>query len=755
MFSGRAYRQHQTPRRIPDSRNQSHQPFFIEGLESRLLLSSVAAPADLLATNGSTPTAIQLTWNAVSGATSYEVWRSTTASTTSATDIAPSLSGTTFNDTVTVGTTYYYWVVAVSASTSSAFSTIATATGGTLVFDDTFGSDGLTSAWGSYVSQDPNNPEVNYTNTTAAEATSSNPATLQIVSDPNATNGQALAMSLTPSPSNNGTYDGAAIKTEFDPSGLGDDMEYGEIQARIKLPGGNNSAAIWPAFWMMGDNYSTVGWPQSGEIDVMEAKGSQPGTNYSTIHGPLPLSVDPEQNGYDASSSYTLPGGADFYSSYHTFAMNWGPNFVTFSVDGVPFETFTPANIPSDGTWVFNGHPFFLLLDITEGGSYAPGTITSTQTMDVDYVRAYSLPAPTGVAATIAKSGTPAQVVWTATPGATSYQVWRNNSDSTTDATLLTSNQTTTSFTDNSASVGTDYYYWIVATNAQQSSGFSNVASSSATSAIAGEYIFYSDSTWDGYDPGSADDLNAIAPDKSALLPGGTATYSNLTDYSNGINGIMIDALDLPSGSTLSASDFKFAIGDANNTTTWTTLATSPTITLLSGSNGITHVDLTWPNQTILNTWLQVTMLADSNTGLSSNAIFYFGNLVGETFNSGSPAQVTAEDLIDIQTNIVGSASITNPYDLNRDGAVDAQDLILAEKNSFSAINLIAPTGTGPATQVAAQSSATADVVAAVPVMTAATDDVVNTPDSSGGNSITDSPLNTDDLKSPYFRDHW
>jgi beta-glucanase (GH16 family) len=444
----------------------------------------VAAPIDVLATNGSTPPSIQLTWDAVSGATSYQVWRNTTASTASATDIAPSLSNNSFNDTVTVGTTYYYWIVAVSGSTSSAFSTIATATGGTLVFDDTFGSDGLTSAWGSYLSQDPNNSQVNFTNTTAAEATSSNPTTLQIVSDPSATDGQALAMSLTPSPNNNGTYDSAAITSEFDPAGLGDNMEYGEIQARIKLPGGSNSSAIWPAFWMMGDDFPTVGWPDDGEIDVMEAKGSSPGTNYSTIHGPLPLSVDPEQNGYSVGGSYTLPGGADFYSSYHVFSMNWGPNSITFSIDGTPYETLTPANIPADGAWVFNGQPFFLMLDVSEGSAFAPGTITSTQTMDVDYVRAYSLPAPTSVTATMAKSATPANVTWSATTGATSYQVWRNTTDDNADATLLASNQTTTSYTDNSATVGTNYYYWIVATNANQTSGFSDVANTLATPTI-------------------------------------------------------------------------------------------------------------------------------------------------------------------------------------------------------------------------------------------------------------------------------
>jgi hypothetical protein len=195
--------------------------------------------------------------------------------------------------------------------------------------------------------------------------------------------------------------------------------------------------------------------------------------------------------------------------------------------------------------------------------------------------------------------------------------------------------------------------------------------------------------------------LNAIATDKTALLPGGIATYANLTDYSKGINGILIDVNGLPTGTTLTASDFLFATGNANDTTTWTPLATSPTITLLPGASGITHVDLTWPDGTITNTWLQVTMLADANTGLAANDVFYFGNLIGEVGNSTTLMQVTAVDLVLNQLALTGSASITNPYDINRDGRVSAVDLVLTQNNSFQSIQLITPTGNGPAANVA------------------------------------------------------
>jgi hypothetical protein len=214
---------------------------------------------------------------------------------------------------------------------------------------------------------------------------------------------------------------------------------------------------------------------------------------------------------------------------------------------------------------------------------------------------------------------------------------------------------------------------------------------------ITGRYVFYNDSVWDGNDPApNANDLNAIATDKTALLPGGSATYASITDYSKGINGVIVDISNLPGSTTLTSTDFKFATGNSNDTTTWTTLATSPTVTEIPGTGGISHVDLTWPDGTITNTWLQVTVLADANTGLATNDVFYFGNLIGEVGNSTTLMQVTAVDLVLNQLALTGSASITNPYDINRDGRVSAVDLVLTQNNSFQSIQLITPTGNGP-----------------------------------------------------------
>ena len=249
-----------------------------------------------------------------------------------------------------------------------------------VLFNDDFnlpaGAQPLTSTWHYRNGTDPNNANVQYTNT---------PSTLHVVNDPGALDGKALAMTLSPDPASPGKFLSSEIQTTADP--VASNLLYGRIEARIKLPGGpsGQGVGIWPAFWMLGSNFAQVGWPNCGEIDIMENKGSTPGGIQGTIHGP----------GYSGGSGitahYYLPAGQTFYSGYHTFAVDWAPNWIAFSVDGHVYATRTPADLPSGKTWVFN-HSFHINLDVCEGGSFAGPTgpnSTFPQTMLVDYVRAY------------------------------------------------------------------------------------------------------------------------------------------------------------------------------------------------------------------------------------------------------------------------------------------------------------------------------------------------------------------------------
>ncbi|MGW6014639.1 RICIN domain-containing protein [Streptomyces sp. NPDC055210] len=136
---------------------------------------------------------------------------------------------------------------------------------------------------------------------------------------------------------------------------------YGRVEARLKVPRGQG---MWPAFWMLGNDIGQVGWPNSGEIDIMENVGFEPGTVHGTLHGP----------GYSGSggigAGYSLPGGQAFADAFHTFAVDWSPERVTWSVDGTVYQTRTPADL-GGRQWVFN-KPFFLILNLAVGG-YWPG----------------------------------------------------------------------------------------------------------------------------------------------------------------------------------------------------------------------------------------------------------------------------------------------------------------------------------------------------------------------------------------------
>ncbi|MYV52874.1 family 16 glycosylhydrolase, partial [Streptomyces sp. SID3212] len=153
--------------------------------------------------------------------------------------------------------------------------------------------------------------------------------------------------------------------------------QYGRIESRIKIPRGQG---IWPAFWMLGNGGG--GWPAQGEIDIMENVGFEPGTVHGTLHGP----------GYSGAegigAGYTLPGGQQFADAFHTFAIDWAPNSITWSVDGNVYQRRTPADLGGDA-WVFN-KSFFMILNLAVGG-YWPGDPNGStvfpQYMVIDYVR--------------------------------------------------------------------------------------------------------------------------------------------------------------------------------------------------------------------------------------------------------------------------------------------------------------------------------------------------------------------------------
>jgi hypothetical protein len=240
-------------------------------------------------------------------------------------------------------------------------------------------------------------------------------------------------------------------------------------------------------------------------------------------------------------------------------------------------------------------------------------------------------------------------------------------------------------------------------------------------SSVIGRRVFYNNSKFDGnnIDANAADDA-AIAPDKAALLPGGTATFANYTSYSKGLNGVVVDVKDLPAG-TLSAADFTFKVGNSNDPSTWTDAPAPANIAVRpgAGTDGSSRVELIWADRAIQKQWLQVTLKATANTGLSAPDVFYFGNAVGEAGNSTTNALVNAGDEIAARNDphtILNPAPITNTHDYSRDGLVNAQDQIIARNNGTTIVTTLrlitvpgvavaAPVATSPYEQLGADNS--------------------------------------------------
>jgi beta-glucanase (GH16 family) len=165
---------------------------------------------------------------------------------------------------------------------------------------------------------------------------------------------------------------------------------YGQISARIKIPGGSG---IWPSFWALGDNFASAGWPTAGQMDIMTSTDGTAAAVSAGLIGP----------GLNAWSGDTLPAGT-FAGGYHTFAADWYPDHVSFYVDGHLYGT--QYRIKDGAGWVFD-HPFFLILNLAVGGTQ-PGAPTAATTfpqqMLVDWVRVYQA-GPPATAATGAITG--------------------------------------------------------------------------------------------------------------------------------------------------------------------------------------------------------------------------------------------------------------------------------------------------------------------------------------------------------------
>ncbi|RYY36190.1 MAG: glycosyl hydrolase family protein [Sphingobacteriaceae bacterium] len=151
------------------------------------------------------------------------------------------------------------------------------------------------------------------------------------------------------------------------------DFTYGTLEVKAKLTTGGGT---WPAIWMLGSNFTQVGWPACGEIDVMEYKGNEPNKIHSTLHYP-------GRSGGNADTKSTTTTNAA--TEFHIYKAQWTAASIIFSIDDKVHFTF-----PNNNTVPFN-HDFFIILNVAMGGTFG-GAVDpnfNNTSMEIDYVRVY------------------------------------------------------------------------------------------------------------------------------------------------------------------------------------------------------------------------------------------------------------------------------------------------------------------------------------------------------------------------------
>ena len=177
------------------------------------------------------------------------------------------------------------------------------------------------------------------------------------------------------------SYTSARLKTQGRFS-----KQYGRFEFRARLPQG---VGFWPALWLLGTNITSVGWPECGEIDVMENNGSYPTNVQGAIH-----------YGGSVSQTHTLPG--DSVTNFHTYLLEWTTNAILWYVDGLRFQTRTNWSSSAGPYPAPFNRPFFLIMNLAIGGNYLGNPSSATinantvfpGVMQVDYIRIYEPTAP-------------------------------------------------------------------------------------------------------------------------------------------------------------------------------------------------------------------------------------------------------------------------------------------------------------------------------------------------------------------------
>jgi beta-glucanase (GH16 family) len=167
---------------------------------------------------------------------------------------------------------------------------------------------------------------------------------------------------------------------------------YGILEASVQLPN-TTDQGLWPAFWTLGSNITTVPWPTCGEEDILEDWSPQVDNGEGTT-GDISTVHTKDTGGSGKGARYTFPSGEAGDTAFHTYGIIWTQNDVKTFVDdpSTPFESITPSSLPAGDTWPFN-QDMFTILNVAVGGTLGgstAGLASPAGPMLVDYVRWYT-----------------------------------------------------------------------------------------------------------------------------------------------------------------------------------------------------------------------------------------------------------------------------------------------------------------------------------------------------------------------------
>ncbi len=208
----------------------------------------------------------------------------------------------------------------------------------------------------------------------------------------------------------------------------------------------------------------------------------------------------------------------------------------------------------------------------------------------------------------------------------------------------------------------------------------------SAPVSVSGTYLFYDNSKFNKFVEGvGPSDDKAIDTNKTAYVAGAaTATFANVSAFTNGINGVMVDLTAGGVHNAITASDFTLRVGLNNSLSTWAAAPIPSTVSVRTGAgtSGSDRVELTWTDGSIKQEALEVTVLADANTGLTSPYTFFYGSVMANsgTGDTGALAITSSTDE-NAARNHSGTATVTNVFDYNKDGFVNSSDENAARQN--------------------------------------------------------------------------